>query len=245
MKIDLKAPKNWGEVTAEQMRDIARIMNGGLNREECLLALLCKFSGIKIVVSGNASHGKWNARTRFRDSQGIEFELEAWQVSDFCKRLCFVLEEKPPINAAWPFRWDKCLMDTAFGDWFHADALLIRFIQTSDVDNIKKAMKYLGDGRDNIEDNDPDILLTMMWYYRFKEWIQDRYPLVFLKSEKRSEAAPSPVEARRNIMLMLNDGRPQDNEAIEKSNMHDVLAALQHKIEEDKHIEEQMNKYKK
>ena len=43
-------------------------------------------------------------------------------------------------------------------------------------------------------------------------------------------------------MLMLNGGRPQDNEAIERSNMHDVLAALQHKIEEEKHYEEQLHR---
>lgn len=240
MRIDLKAPENWNEVTAEQMRSVARLMNNGSGREECLLLLLCELTGIKII----ARHTDIG-RSHFKDNEGREFDLEDWQVRDFCNRLCFILEEKPPINADWPFKWDKCLMDTAFGDWFHADALIMRFVQTGDPENVKKAMRYLGDDRENITDDDPDITLTMLWYYRFKEWIQTRYPLVFHKTETSSGESPSPVESRRNIMLMLNDGRPQENEAIEKSNMHDVLAALQHKIEEAKHIEEQMKKYKR
>ena len=84
----------------------------------------------------------------------------------------------------------------------------------------------------------------LRWYDCFKDWLQQRYPLVFQKAEPGEETACNPVEARQNIMLMLNDNRPQDNEAIERSNMHDVLSALQHKIEEAKHIEEQMSKYK-
>ena len=104
-------------------------------------------------------------------------------------------------------------------------------------------MNDLGDPHDSIEPS--DITLMLRWYECFKDWLQERYPLVFQKAESGSEGPASPVEARQNIMLMLNDNRPQDNEAIERSNVHDVLAALQHKIEEAKHIEEQMKKYKR
>ena len=41
-------------------------------------------------------------------------------------------------------------------------------------------------------------------------------------------------------MLMLTEGKPQDNQRIDDSKMHDVLAALQYKIEYAKQIEEKL-----
>ena len=175
-------------------------------------------------------------------ADGQVFDLEDWQVSEFCGRLSFVFDEAMPIETAWPFKWDRYLMNTSFGDWFHADAQMLGFTLDGDIERLKCAMKDLGDPHDDLQPLDADVVLMLKWYDCFKDWLQERYPFVFQKAEPGTESPTSPIEARQSIMLMLNDGRPQDNEAIEKSNMHDVLAALQHKIEEAKHIEEQMKK---
>ena len=139
------------------------------------------------------------------------------------------------VNAWFPDKKGLC-----------SGALMTGFGMTGDIEQLKGAMKDLGDPHDDLQPQDPDFVLMLKWYDCFKGWLQEKYPLVFQKADSStgSEAACNPVEARRNIMLMLNEGRPQDNEAIERSNVHDVLSALQHKIEEAKHIEEQMSKYK-
>ncbi len=245
MRIDLTVPTRWEELTSDQLREVVEASTKGLRREELLLILLCRFAGIKMMAGTTEEDGKKVVHTRFKDAEGNVFDLEDWQVSDFCGRLAYLMDDDMPMDVQWPFRWDRYLMDATFGNWFHADALLLGFTMTGDINQLKGAMRDLGDPHDDLQPTDPDAVLLLKWYDLFKGWLQEKYPLVFQKPEPGSEPTSNPVETRQNIMLMLNDNRPQDNEAIERSNVHDVLAALQHKIEEAKHIEEQMSKYKR
>lgn len=236
MTIDLHIPTSWDKVTKEQLRDIVEIGMQGMRKEEYLLVLLCKFANIKMVAGTSMEDGKKLVHTQFKDAEGHLFELEANQVKDFCERLSFVME-KIPLTVAWPFAWDRILVDTTFEHWFRADALMLRFAKEGEVEYLKKVTKELGDPRETL---DPvDITLLLKWYEQFKAFLKDRYPLVFIEPEPGTGAvASSPLDTRQNILLMLNDNRPQDNERIEQSNMHDVLAALQHKIEHAKEIEQ-------
>lgn len=240
MTIDLHTPSKWQELSAEQLRFVEATATQGLRREEFLLVLLCQFTGIKMVAGTTMKNQKKVICTRFKDQEGNEFELEDWQVSDFCGRMAVFFDEDIPMDVNWPFKWDRYLFDTTFGDWFHADALMLRFAKEGKPEYLQSAMKDLGDDRDEIQPNDPDIVLLLCWYENFKEWLQLRYPLVFQKPQPGENTSSSPIETRQNIMLMLNNNQPQNNELIEKSNVHDVLAALQHKIEKANHISDQL-----
>ena len=240
MTIDLHTPTCWKELTTEQLREVVELALMGLHREEYLLVLFCKFANVVMLVGSSTDPEA--VKNRFRDSEGQEFELEDWQVAEFCGRLSFVLDEQMPMEVAWPWKWNRHLLDTSFGDWFHADAQMLGFALDGNPERLKGAMKDLGDPPETLEPS--DITLLLRWYECFKDYLQQTYPLVFQKAEPGANSPTTPIEARQNIMLMLNDNRPQDNEAIEQSNVHDVLAALQNKIEEAKHIEEQINNIK-
>ena len=240
MTIDLHTPTCWKELTTEQLREVVELALMGLHREEYLLVLFCKFANVVMVIGSSTDPEA--VKNRFRDSEGQEFELEDWQVAEFCGRLSFVLDEQMPMEVAWPWKWDRHLLATSFGDWFHADAQMLGFALDGNPERLKGAMKDLGDPPETLEPS--DITLLLRWYECFKDYLQQTYPLVFQKAEPGANSPTSPIEARQNIMLMLNEGHPQDNEAIEKTNVHDVLAALQHKIEYAKQIEQQMSKYK-
>lgn len=240
MTIDLHTPTCWKELTTEQLREVVELALMGLHREEYLLVLFCKFANVVMLVGSSTDPEA--VKNRFRDSEGQEFELEDWQVAEFCGRLSFVLDEQMPMEVAWPWKWDRHLLATSFGDWFHADAQMLGFALDGNPERLKGAMKDLGDPPETLEPS--DITLLLRWYECFKDYLQQTYPLVFQKAEPGANSPTSPIEARQNIMLMLNEGHPQDNEAIEKTNVHDVLAALQHKIEYAKQIEQQMSKYK-
>ena len=71
---------------------------------------------------------------------------------------------------------------------------------------------------------------VMLWWSGVQQWLKGQYPHVFEESGGSTEMY-DPLAARQNIMLMLNNDMPQDNERIEQSKMHDVLSALQNKIE--------------
>jgi hypothetical protein len=239
MTIDLHTPTCWKELTTEQLREVVELALMGLHREEYLLVLFCKFANVVMLVGSSTDPEA--VKNRFRDSEGQEFELEDWQVAEFCGRLSFVLDEQMPMEVAWPWKWNRHLLATSFGDWFHADAQMLGFALDGNPERLKGAMKDLGDPPETLEPS--DITLLLRWYECFKDYLQQTYPLVFQKAEPGANSPTSPIEARQNIMLMLNEGHPQDNEAIEKTNVHDVLAALQHKIEYAKQIEQQMSKH--
>ncbi len=238
MKIDLHIPTNWQELTREQLLEVVEMSDKGLSREEYLLVLFCRFSGIKMIAGTIDQDDKKVIHVNFKDQEDRVFGLSDWQVAEFCSRLSFLLEDMP-IDIVWPFKWDRYLFDTTFGSWFHADAMILRFTIEGNPDYLATAMKDLGDPREG-KPSLAETTLLLKWYGLFKDWLLERYPLVFQKVKPGQETAASPVEARQNIMLMLNECHPQDNEKIEESNVHDVLAALQHKIEETNSISERL-----
>lgn len=258
VRIDLKAPLSWQELTAEQVRAVARITHGGLLREECLIALFCELCGVSLSRKGDRlmlQHGD------------MATPIDIVVLGDLSSRFSWILDTKP-FDIACPFDFDTHLMDTTFGEYFHADALILRYAISQEMEWMRKAFADL-DGYERTKARkeeelkakiikkaeydalmnekrkrydsltEVDAMAMELWWSGFKQWLKGQYPLVFEEADDPDDGY-SPVETRQNIMLMLNDGKPQDNERIEQSKLHDVLSALQHKIEEAKRIEEKI-----
>lgn len=241
MKIELTMPTKWEELTAEQLREVVALAGEGLSREEFLLVMFCKFTGVKMIAEREEGEGVFVKR-RYKAPDGQLFDMSDSQVAEFCGMLAYLADDDMPLGMNWPFTWDTYLMNTTFEQWFHADALLLGYAKTKELKYIEGAMKDLGGKPVQIEAGSADVVLMLKWWDLFSEWLREQYPLVLRRAKAGGDTVASPVENRKNIMLMLNDGRPQDNELIEAANVHDVLAALQHKIEESKRIEEQMKR---
>lgn len=223
-RVDLTVPANWQEVTREQLAIIASLMNEQLSREETLFVLFCRMAGLK-----------HEGRGVFRTADGQRIRLETWQLADFCNRLAFTLDTLP-CDIVNPTRVNRYLDDIKFGDYFHADALMYRYRLENDPSLVWKALNDLGDHRRGVSPQFANEVA--LWWAGVMQWLKGQYPLV-LDSEGGSTEGYDPLKARQNIMLMLNNDCPQDNERIEKSKMHDVLAALQHKIEYAKMLQAQ------
>ena len=232
VRIDLEAPMSWQALTADQVRAVALLTHGGLLREECLIALFCELCGVKLSRQDEV----------IMLHRGDEaYPIDALVLGDLSGRMAWILDTEP-VNVACPFDGiDRYLMDTTFGDYFHADAMVLRFATTDDMECARKALNDLGIPQPELTVEDAWAL--QLWWFGLKKGLKERYPLVFEDSGESSEGY-NPITARQDIMLMLNDGKPQDNEKIEQSNLHDVLSALQHKIEMAKHLEEKMSNLK-
>lgn len=259
VRIDLTAPRNWQELTADQVRAVARITHDGLLREECLIALFCELCGVQLSRRPDEvielHHGETVA------------PIDIFTLADLSSRFSWILDTKP-CAIACPFDFDPYLMDSTFGEYFHADALILRYaieqniewmrMAFADLDgyerakaraeeelkaNIIKKAEYdalMNGKRKRYEDlTEQDAWALELWWSGFKQWLKGQYPLVFEEADGPNDGY-SPVEVRKNIMLMLNDNKPQDNEKIENSKLHDVLSALQHKIEEAKQLADKL-----
>ena len=226
-KIEVSMPVNWKEVTKEQLGIIASLMNEQLTREETLLVLFCRFTGLK-----------HEGRGVFVTAQGQRIRLEAWQLHDFCGRLAYIMDEKP-CDIVNPTKVNSYLDDITFGAYFHADSLMYGYLLKGDPKLVQKALRDLGDHSWWMSKQRATEIL--LWWTGVQQWLKGQYPLVLEETGSSTEPY-DPLKARQNIMLMLNNDMPQDNEHIEQSKMHDVLSALQSKIEHAKQREEQMKR---
>ncbi|MBQ8958105.1 MAG: hypothetical protein IJ057_06340 [Bacteroidales bacterium] len=228
MRIDLTIPRNWNEVAKEQLAIIASLMNEQLTREEMLFVLFCRMTGLRYEGKGV-----------FLTADKKRIRLETWQLSDFCGRLAFVLDTLP-CDIVNPTRVNSYLDDITFGDYFHADSLVYGYRLEGNPDMVRRALGDLGDHRRGVSKQFANEV--MLWWAGVQQWLKSQYPLVL--EDSGSSAEPyDPLKARQNIMLMLNNDNPRDNEHIEQSKMHDVFAALQSKIEHAKQREEQMKRH--
>lgn len=240
MRVELTIPSGWHEVTLQQLRILAEHSLLEMPREASEVSLLCKLAGLTMLPSPGKDGAALNGVMKFRDENGVEFGLEDWQLADFCKRLAWYYDDMP-CDVVCPVEIDAHLLATSFGDYFHADALMFGYASTGDVGLVKKALADLGVQQDV---SDIDAVMVLIWWRGLKQWLSGEYPDVFAGSKDGGDGSYSPLAARRNIMLMLNGGHPQDNDAIERANMHDVLAALQHQVETAKKEEEMMRRCK-
>ena len=223
-KVELSMPVSWQEVTKEQLGIIASLMNEQLTREETLFVLFCRFTGIK-----------HEGRGVFVTSQGQRIRMEAWQLRDFCGRLSYIMDEKP-CDIVNPTKVNSYLDDISFGAYFHADSLMYGYLMKDDPKLVQKALRDLGDRSWWMSKQRATEIL--LWWTGVQQWLKGQYPDVFATKDGDADGY-DPLTARQNIMLLLNDDNPQANTDIEESKMHDVLAALQHKIEHAKMLQEQ------
>lgn len=226
---------SWQELNADQVRRVAAITHGGLTREEMLTALFCELCGVQL----KAYHSKLKGRYDFAITyEGIDAPIGTYELRVFANRFSWAIDTKP-FDIACPFNINRHLMGTTFGNYFHADTMLLRYALNGEQEWVLKALEDLGDPRDELSDDDAPAL--ELWWSGFKRWLKAQYQEVFDEKSIVDEKY-SPVKTRQDIMLMLTDGHPQDNEQIEQSNLHDVLSALQYKIEQTKQARAQLKK---
>ena len=228
-RIDIKIPAGWRELTLEQLLEVARVTNLTLTKNEVLFVLLCRFGGI--VTTGTDGQ-----TTHFTDKAGETFHLQEWQLFDFCKRLEWVLNTVPE-DIVSPLGIDGHLNNISFEDFFNAEVLMYRYNTENDTRYIDEALKILGYGR-RIKD-DTVRRAVSIWWTGVLSYMKTLYPNVF-SGDSSDEDDYDPRKTFLNIMLMLNDDRPQDNDDICRANVHFVLSALDSRINKAKQIEKQM-----
>lgn len=226
--IDIKVPSGWNELTRDQLLEVSRVMDLALTKEEVLLILTCRFGGLKLIQTvGGVSI--------FTDKEKHSFALQDWQIVDFCKRLSWVLDTVP-VDIVSPLGIDGHLNEVSFEDYFQADALMFRYTYTGDVRFLCQALGVLG-YRKRCRHR-AMLRAVSIWWTGVQGYLKELYPNVFAGDGDAGEY--NPRETYKNIMLMLNDGKPQYNDAIENANVHDVLSALEYKIEQAKEMERKM-----
>lgn len=242
MTIDLKAPMSWRELTLDQLRMVAATFRLHLTREEMLLVLLCQLTGIRL--HGQPTGGRTEL---FVTAEGQVFTMQDYEIEDFCNRLQWLFDDQP-CDIVNPTKADGHMRGVKFGDWFRADALFYdlskgRTEAETNLKDMRQALALLGHNDKAFPKDDVDYDMVLLWWNGVGNMLRTLYPYVFAGDGEPAKNY-SPFKNLQNIHLMLNDGHPQDNEAIDNCDLHDVLSALNAKIEEAEKAREAMKRHR-
>lgn len=245
-KIDIKGPACWSDLDVAQLRTVAWAFGQRLTRQEMLLLLFCRLCGLRMCGGGE---------TLFCERQTKCFSIEPWQVRSFCDRFAWLIDTNPD-DTANPTRVNGHLMDVAFEDYFSADTQFFCYSKTGDPKHVRAAL-WAFEGWQNKGKKCPlrHVLWSLqnwrlyvrkteaeavaMWWIGVQHYLKRKYPRVFGGGTQKEYV---PLEAYADIMLMLNENRPQDNEAINRAQVHDVLAALENKMERHDRMKAELGK---
>jgi hypothetical protein len=231
MNINLTAPTKWGELTADQFRMVVKVSLLHLTESERLFVLLCQLTGIRRYADED---------NKFVTDDGQDFRLQDYEIVDFCERLRWLIDTVPDVIPN-PSKRDDYLRDISFGDWFEADTQFRLYEDDHDLGHFDIILPKLGDEAHEIDEAEA-IVLKLWWNY-VMGIIGPMYPNVFAKSEGGGGGF-NPFKNLQEMHLLLNDDRPQDNEKIDDARLHDVLSALDSKIEKLKRRDAELKKLK-
>lgn len=229
MRIDLKAPTRWGELTLDQLRMVVETLLLHLTEEERLVVLLCQLTGIRRYA---------DEENKFVADDGQDFRLRDYELADFCGRLRWLIDTVPD-ELPNPTKKDPYLRDITFGDWFEADTQFRLYESDHDLSHFNIILPKLDEEPRELAEAEAVVL--KLWWNSVMGKIGHMYPHVFAKSEGGGVGF-NPFKSLQEMYLLLNDDRPQENEKIDNARLHDVLSALDSKIAKLKAREAEYNK---
>lgn len=231
MTINITAPLSWNELSLCDLKHVAQVMMlPEIDRTHASILLFCKLAGLKMK--------KNIAGSVFFKKGKLKFILEPYQLMDFSQKMNYIFEEKP-CDIVNPTKIDSHLIEVKFGDYYFANAMMMRYQFTGEKKFVRQALKTLGQRTIYLSKIKGQMI--WIWWMGVQSYLQDLYPLVFPKGGDDNSDKTS-YQILQDIYLMLNENRPQDNQHIADSELHSVLSALQNKIEQYNREKEALKK---
>lgn len=231
MTINITAPLSWNELSLRDLKHVAYVMMlPELDRTHASILLFCKLAGLKMK--------KNIAGSVFFKKGKLKFILEPYLLMDFSQRFNYIFDDKP-CDIVNPTKINSHLIDVKFGDYYFANAMMMRYQFTGEKKFVRQALKTLGQRTIYLSKMKGQMI--WIWWMGVQSYLQDLYPLVFPKGGDDNSDKTS-YQILQDIYLMLNENRPQDNRHIADSELHSVLSALQNKIEQYNREKEALKK---
>jgi len=224
-KIDLKFPTSWEMVDAEQFRKICVILSlPGIGREQALFLCLCALTDIRPDNPDKYDPKKITGLQPFIIN-GQTHLVKAADIAAACGQIAFVYDTIGLTPS--PFKEvDRMLYGKSFRQFFTADSYILRYGSDPNPAYLKEAAKVLTDGRVR-KLLDWQRKAMVIWWNGLKDWMRMKYPYVFQPSEGSiGISGKTQAEILQDLLSCMNDNKPQENEKILKTEVHQVLYSL-------------------
>lgn len=239
-RIELTAPTSWGELTRQQLVDVAGVLCLHLQREEMLVTLFCLLANVRLERKRRAyvlHHGETSA------------PISIEEIADLSSRFGWAIDTEPD-RLPNPSQADDFLRDTSFGDWFEADTHFRLYEKDEDQTHFDIILPLL---KEQPRKMDKAEAKAYLWWWRtLQQQLAEAYPNVLERKDEPDQgetpeavAEYDPFKQLQNFHLLLNEDKPQENERIDNTRLHDVLSALDNKILKLRMQQEELEKLRR
>ena len=243
MKVELKAPRNFSEMTEKQLRYLAALIIVGQTEDQIRTKCFIRFTGIRPIMTVNDI--SYFVKPKLKGF----FTLRVEEVVYFSKKLDFLNKQQyagiRPIGQIGKYKpVDRLLRDITFGKYLDAENYYQAYIFTRDEKyliklmavlfvakkhDIKKAEKYFS--RKKFQE---ERFITTMWMMGIKEEFARKFNYLFVRptTSEGDGTPPNMLEIITNQVRMLTDGDITKNNLVLSANTWDALTELNNKCRE-------------
>lgn len=246
MNVELTAPKNFSELTENQLRYLCALLVAGQTETQIHVKCFVRFTGIKIVSQKDNV-----CFFRKLKTTGL-FQLTDEQVAVFASKFKFLTSRYEGIK---PFKriglkakpYERLLRDTTFGTYFDAENYYQAYIfKKEDIYLVRLlAVLYKVSEKYVLKNATPqDRMMCLLWFIGIKEHFARRWKYLFKKAEADENDDDEPVppnmfEIITNQVRMLTDGDITKNKQVLGSPTWDALTELDNKCREYEQLKKQ------
>ena len=230
-KLELAYPVKWENMSVEDLRNVCTILSQPHGKKESIFLCFCALAHIR-----PDNPIKYDPKA-IKDNVAFIIGNKSYVISpkvirEACSQLEFIYDEVGLAPSPLP-KLDRKLYGINFEQYYQADAYILKYGETQDGTYLKQACKTLTNGviRKLLPWQQKGLII---WWNGVKKYLMEKYPYVLQQGEG-SIAEYSPADTLQDLLGVMNDGKPQDNEKILKSDVHSVLYTLNKLYEKNAH----------
>lgn len=231
-KVDIVYPISWETMSQEDFRNVCTILGQPHGRKESLFLCLCALAHIR-----PDNPVKYNPKA-IKDNVvfiigGQSYVISPKVIQEACSQLEYIYDTVGLPPSPIP-KVDRKLFGVSFEQYYEADAYMLKYNleETQDDRLLKQVAITLSNGR--IRKLLPwQKKGLVIWWAGVKRYLMTKYPYVLKEGGSISDRTQE--ELLQELLSYMNNDRPQDNNAILKSDVHAVLYSLNNIFEKNAH----------
>ena len=224
VKINLTYPVSCETMSFPEFREVCKILSiQNVGRERALFLCLCALAHIRPDNPAKYDPKAIKGKMPFI-IDGNPYFIGAKTVTEACSDLAFIFDSVglPPSPLE---KVNNLLYDVPFDVFYTADSYIARYQAENGQNNtwLKEAVKTLTGGRKRKLEPWERVAMVI-WWNGAKQKLSERYPYVLKGGGVAS--GKTQAEILQDLLAVLNDNRPQENDKILKADTHSVLHSL-------------------
>ena len=230
-KLDLVYPISWETMSQEDFRNVCMILTKPHGRKEALFLCLCALAHIRPdnPIKYDQKAIKDNLVFLIGDKSYV---ITPKVIQESCHQLEYIFDEVG-LAPCPLMKVDRKIFGLSFEQFYSADSYMLQYAADNNNEKwLKEAAKVLTNGatRKLLDWQKKGLVI---WWNGVKKYMMQKYPYVLHEGESITDRTQTDI--LYDLLSVMNDNKPQDNDRILKSDVHSVLFTLNQIYERNAH----------